>query len=110
MPTSSEALWSPAWRCGAAHRVGLFLRTILCIRHSRRTRRSCKLRVGCEAVLGTFEIPHDAVAVPPPDMTHAIRRALFPKSTTPIGIALVLLGAGCVRRQQAPDDRMLRAV
>src|SRR5262245_11968792 len=38
------------------------------------------------------------------------RRALAPRSTALSTAALVLLGAGCVRRQQAPDDRMLRAV
>ena len=63
-------------------------------------------------------------------MTHAIGRALHVvrqaargsrglqgvarlgsrRIQTFASVALVLLGAGCVRRQQQPDDRMLRAV
>lgn len=47
-------------------------------------------------------------------MTNTLRRALFAKPTTvSIRLAatvLVLLGAGCVKRQQTPDDAMLRAV
>ncbi len=55
----------------------------------------------------------ETAAVPPSDMTHAIRRALGSLSTTTLTLAtlaLVLSGAGCVRRQQQADDRMLRAV
>src|SRR3954467_15471378 len=43
-------------------------------------------------------------------MTHATGRALGSKSTTLFAAVLLLLGAGCVRRQQIPDDRLLRAV
>lgn len=51
-------------------------------------------------------------------MTNTLRRALFAKPTRlSIGVSirlaatvLVLLGAGCVKRQQTPDDAMLRAV
>lgn len=41
---------------------------------------------------------------------HALRHALVTHPITLATAALVLLGAGCVRRQQSPDDRMLRAV
>jgi len=64
--TSSGALCNHARRCGVAHRVGLFLRTILCVSGSRRTRRSCKLSDGCEAVLNVTQplavspLRHDA--------------------------------------------------
>jgi S1-C subfamily serine protease len=44
------------------------------------------------------------------DMTHEPIRALVSKTSTLAAAALLLLGAGCVRRQQIPDDRMLRAV
>lgn len=37
-------------------------------------------------------------------------RALVTKTSTLAAAGLLLLGAGCVRRQQVPDDRMLRAV
>lgn len=43
-------------------------------------------------------------------MTNTLRRALFAKPTTLLAGILVLLGAGCVKRQQMPDERMVRAV
>jgi len=43
-------------------------------------------------------------------MTQALRHGYRLKFATLVACALVLLGAGCVRRQQQPDDRMLRAV
>jgi S1-C subfamily serine protease len=43
-------------------------------------------------------------------MTNTLRRALFASPTTLITSVLVLLGAGCVKRQQTPDERMVRAV
>lgn len=46
-------------------------------------------------------------AVPPPNMTNRISRLFAPNIFT---ISLLLLGAGCVRRQTTLDDRMLRAV
>src|SRR5262245_57572480 len=54
------------------------------------------------------------VAVVPPlsrqHMTHVLGRGFLFRSTTLTTIALVLLGAGCGRRQQTPDDRMIRAL
>ena len=48
-------------------------------------------------------------------MTKLIRRALtttvpIPQIAVLVASAISLLGAGCVRRQQTPDERMLRAV
>jgi hypothetical protein len=43
-------------------------------------------------------------------MTQLTDRVHSTNSKVAFTVALALLGAGCVRRQQAPDDRMLRAV
>jgi hypothetical protein len=43
-------------------------------------------------------------------MTATIRRALYARSI-PLAVAITaLVGGGCVRRQQIPDERMMRAV
>lgn len=44
------------------------------------------------------------------DMKYAVVRALSPAKVRLAAIAFALLGAGCVRRQQVPDDRVVRAV
>src|SRR6266850_2299483 len=43
-------------------------------------------------------------------MTQRLRHALAAKTATLIVAVLSLVGGGCVRRQQIPDDRMVRAV
>lgn len=43
-------------------------------------------------------------------MTQATGTVQFTTSTLLATVALALLGAGCVRRQAVPDDRMMRAV
>jgi hypothetical protein len=43
-------------------------------------------------------------------MTQVLRHAVIARSATLLIASLALLGAGCVRRQQIPDDRMVRAV
>jgi hypothetical protein len=43
-------------------------------------------------------------------MTNFLRHEFFPRTIGLAAVGLALLGAGCVRRQQTPDDRMLRAV
>ncbi len=43
-------------------------------------------------------------------MTNVLGHWFFSRTVATAAIGLALLGAGCVRRQQTPDDRMLRAV
>lgn len=43
-------------------------------------------------------------------MTHTLRHALVSPFITLAAVATVFVGAGCVKRQQTPDERMIRAV